>query len=72
MATESTEEHEKRKTLLFREQISFATQRFSKQSLYRALGHTCKIFRVFPYASVAQSFIDFIFPCSSVDSVAIY
>jgi len=72
MATESTEEHEKIKALLFLEQSSFATQRFSKQTLYRALGHSCKIFRVFPHASMAKSFIDLIFPCSSVDSVTNY
>ena len=57
MATESTEGHGKIKPFLQKSNFFFAIQRFSKQSLYRALSHPYKII--------------FIFPCSSVDSVAI-
>jgi len=43
MATESTKEHEKIKALL-QKKIPFAIQQFNKRPLYRALGHSYKIF----------------------------
>ena len=52
MATESTKEHEKIKP------FSQATQRFSKQSLYRAMGRS---YKNFPCASVTSRIDDFHF-----------
>jgi len=71
MATESTEEHEKIKPLLIQEQIPFTIQCVSKQSLYRALGHSYKIFPPVSMHFSDKRFFAFIFLCPSVDSVAI-